>query len=271
MKNNTNVDAAHANELHNTVAEKHSANLQKKSGLTFRRKPKKNPKADLNKNRSLYFSIGLLAVLISTWSFLEIKSYDKVAFLEKEIVLVDDTIEIPQVIEFKTPPPPKPPVVPAEVKTIDDLDDTPETLLAPTETTQEEEILPDDVEEIEKIIDVIVPFFALEDVPVFPGCENVSKRERKKCFEEKIMKHIKKNIRYPEEAQEIGAQGRVAVTFTIDKTGNITNIRKRGPDKSLESEAVRIIGKLPKMIPGKQQGKPVKVSFSVPITFRLSN
>ena len=58
------------------------------------------------------------------------------------------------------------------------------------------------------------------------------------------------------------------MVFVIDKDGNITNIRSRGPDKILEKEAERIVGLLPKMIPGKQRGKPVKVPYSLPIHFR---
>ena len=60
-------------------------------------------------------------------------------------------------------------------------------------------------------------------------------------------KHIRKNFRYPEIAQEMGIQGRVYVNFIISKDGSITNIRMRGPDKNLEAEAQRIISKLPKM------------------------
>mgnify|MGYP005832302291 FL=1 len=84
-----------------------------------------------------------------------------------------------------------------------------------------------------------------------------------------MQKHIRKNFRYPEIAQEMGVQGRVSVIFVIQKDGSIGNIRMRGPDKNLEAEAMRIIKKLPKMTPGKQRGRPVKVPFSIPITFKL--
>ena len=117
--------------------------------------------------------------------------------------------------------------------------------------------------------DVDVPFAVIEDVPIFPGCERVAKSKRRDCFQEKINKHIRKNFRYPEIAQEMGVQGRVYVNFIISKDGSIKNIRMRGPDKNLEKEAARIIGKLPNMTPGKQRGRPVRVPFSIPITFRL--
>ena len=83
-------------------------------------------------------------------------------------------------------------------------------------------------------------------------------------------KHIRKNFRYPDRAQEFGIQGRVSTLFTIGADGNIKNIRKRGPDALLENEAVRIIERLPKMKPGKQDGKAVDVPFSIPISFKLA-
>nr|WP_299488125.1 M56 family metallopeptidase [uncultured Allomuricauda sp.] len=112
-----------------------------------------------------------------------------------------------------------------------------------------------------------VPFSAVEEVPIFPGCEGAEDKE--KCSLQKIMEHIRKNFKYPEEAEKQGIQGRVNVIFEIDSEGNVGNIRKRGPHKLLEDEAERIIAKLPKMIPGKHKGKPVHVPFSLPISFKL--
>ena len=83
--------------------------------------------------------------------------------------------------------------------------------------------------------------------------------------------HINKTVRYPEIAQEMGIQGKVYMRFVIEKDGSITNIEVlRSPDRNLEKEALRIINKLPKMTPGKQRGRPVRVPFSIPITFKLN-
>jgi len=114
---------------------------------------------------------------------------------------------------------------------------------------------------------VDVPFAVVEEPPIFPGCENAE--DKRVCFNEMMQKHIGDNFQYPEEAQKKEIQGRVSIMFTIDEEGNITNIRKRGPDKLLEDEAVRIISKLPKMTPGKNKGKAVRIPFSIPITFKL--
>ena len=107
----------------------------------------------------------------------------------------------------------------------------------------------------------------IEEVPVFPGCEK--ENDKRACFQKMMNKHISKVFRYPEIAQEMGVEGKVFTQFTIKKDGSIGNILLRGPDKNLEKEAQRIISKLPKMKPGKQRERNVKVAFSVPITFKL--
>lgn len=121
------------------------------------------------------------------------------------------------------------------------------------------------VSENEGMIDV--PFSTVDEVPVFPGCENAS--DKRACFQEKMYEHISKNFRYPQEAQDKGIQGKVNLMFVIDESGSIKNLRMRGPSEILEQEAARIISLLPKMKPGKQRGKNVRVPFSIPIAFKL--
>ncbi len=113
----------------------------------------------------------------------------------------------------------------------------------------------------------VVPFAWVEEVPVFPGCENET--DKRACFNEKMQRHISKNFRYPQEAQEKGIQGRVNTMFTISKDGSIPKITLRGPDKLLEDEVERIISRLPRMIPGKYRGESVDVPYSIPVTFKL--
>ena len=135
---------------------------------------------------------------------------------------------------------------------------------------QDQEEIVEEVEVIEEELKLDIPFAIIEDVPLFPGCEKVSKPQRRQCFQEKMQEHINKNFRYPEIAKEMGIQGRVFCQFMIGTDGNISGIRTRGPDKNLEKEANRIISLLPKMSPGKQTGKVVRVPFSIPITFILN-
>jgi protein TonB len=231
-------------------------------------KTKKNPKVDLQKNSSLYFVIGLSLILFFSWQAIEWKTYKKTFDYEMLDVNEDDDEEIPITQQIKTPPPPPPP---ATQVIVEDEEEVEESIIESTETDNDEIIEVDDVSIEEDDLDVDVPFAVIEDVPIFPGCENVSKDKRRDCFQEKINKHIKRNFRYPEVAMELGIQGRVFVTFIIDKDGSITNILMRGPDKNLEKEARRIISVLPKMTPGKQRGRAVRVPFSIPINFRLQN
>ncbi|UWX55415.1 TonB family protein [Maribacter litopenaei] len=112
-----------------------------------------------------------------------------------------------------------------------------------------------------------VPFGQVDEVPIFPGCEDVS--DTRACFNEKIMEHISKNFRYPEEAQKNGIQGRVSAMFTISDKGMVQNLKLRGPDKLLEDEVQRILERLPKMEPGKNDGEQVAVAYSIPVNFKL--
>ena len=231
--------------------------------------PKKNPKADLNKNRNLYFVIGLTFVTFITWQAIESKTYEKTFDYEALNVEDDDDEDIPITEQIKTPPPPPPPPpAPEVIEVVEDEEEVEETVIESTETDQDEIII-EEIEVEDEFEDIDVPFAVIEDVPIFPGCESVTKSQRRACFQEQMNKHIRKNFRYPDIAQEMGIQGRVYVNFIISKDGSITNIRMRGPDKNLENEAARIIGRLPKMTPGKQRGRAVRVPFSIPITFRL--
>ena len=230
---------------------------------------KKNPKADLSKNSNLYFSIGLAIILFISWRAIEWKTYDRSGYGYEALNIDDeDDEEVPITEQIKTPPPPPPPPpAPEIIEVVEDEEEIEETIIESTETDQEEIV--EIVEVEEEFEDVDVPFAVIEDVPIFPGCERVAKSKRRDCFQEQINKHIRKNFRYPEIAQEMGIQGRVYINFVIDKDGSITSIRMRGPDKNLEKEAQRIIAKLPRMTPGKQRGRAVRVPFSIPITFRL--
>lgn len=129
-----------------------------------------------------------------------------------------------------------------------------------------------DLEEVHEVEEIIedMPFALIEKAPVFPGCEG-SESGLKKCFEEKIKKHIAKEFN-KNLAGNLGLSSgmkRISVLFKIDKTGNIVNVRSRAPHKALQDEAIRVIKTLPKMIPGKYEGKNIGVMYSVPIVFKV--
>lgn len=236
---------------------------------------KKNKRADLNTRSGLYFAFGLALALFLTWQALELKIdiSEKEVFIplsEEELIQED----IPITKEIKTLPPPPPAAAPDVIEIVENTEEVVETVIESTETSQDE-IIEDvveveDVEVVEEEVIEEVPFAIIESAPVFPGCEKLSKAMQRDCFNKKIQEHVTKNFRYPPTAQELNIQGKVYVTFVIDNDGNITNIRTRGPDKSLEKEAKRIISLLPKMIPGKQRGRAVRVPYSIPINFKLA-
>ncbi|GAA4232739.1 hypothetical protein GCM10022291_08160 [Postechiella marina] len=120
------------------------------------------------------------------------------------------------------------------------------------------------------IKDIDMPFSVIEKVPVFPGCEDLSNLESKKCFSNNITQHVSIafNTKIADSINLAGPQ-RVNVIFKISVDGNITEIRARAPHPALKTEAIRVIGALPKMIPGKHKGKNVNVLYSLPIIFEV--
>ncbi|WP_223551852.1 M56 family metallopeptidase [Aestuariivivens sp. NBU2969] len=123
--------------------------------------------------------------------------------------------------------------------------------------------------------DIEVPFAVIEDVPIFPGCENlVTNVEKRQCMSEKIQEFVARKFN-TELANDLGLKGRqrINVVFKIDRFGvvNLNEIRARAPHKDLEEEAIRVINALPKMIPGNQKGKEVTVPYSLPIIFEVED
>ncbi|RTL11302.1 MAG: energy transducer TonB [Flavobacteriaceae bacterium] len=241
---------------------------------------KKNPNVDPKRNSSLYFLVGLTAVLMLTYVSLEMKSQDPIEETV-EIGVADNMIVDEEEVILTMPPaqrlPPPPPPAPEVIQIVDNKQVLEEKKIETTEVNENKAVVVTQASSYgeeggtAEEIDEEVPFAVIEDVPVFPGCEGVAKNKRLECFMEQMAKHIKKNQQYPERAMEDNIQGRVAVLFVIDKDGSITNVQARGPKggELLEKEALRVISKLPKFKPGMQRGKPVKVKYSQPITFKL--
>lgn len=232
---------------------------------------KKNPKKDLNKSSGLFFATGMALVLAMTYFAFEWKTFYSNTDYDTSMNVEDELIEENPIFTLETPPPPPPPPAdPIIIEVVPDDPEIEETVIATTETNQEEVIKYEDIEVATVIEELDIPFAVIENVPVFPGCENES--DKRSCFNKMILKHVKKTFRYPTIPLEMGVQGKVYMHFVIQKDGSIGNIQiARSPDKNLGIEATRIISKLPKMTPGKQRGIAVRVPFSLPITFKLSN
>ncbi len=98
-----------------------------------------------------------------------------------------------------------------------------------------------------------------DEMPLFPGGEG------------EMLKFISRSIRYPVEAVKEKKQGRVVVSFIVEKDGSITHPTvKRGIDKSLDEEAVRVIKEMPKWTPAKHNGEVVRLEYTLPVVFRIS-
>ena len=110
----------------------------------------------------------------------------------------------------------------------------------------------------EEVSDEVPVFQVVEEMPEFPGGMG------------ECLKFLGKNIKYPVEAQKAGVQGKVIVQFVVEKDGNIANPKVvRSIDPDLDGEAIRVISIMPKWKPGMQKGQPVRVKYTVPVTFRL--
>lgn len=113
-----------------------------------------------------------------------------------------------------------------------------------------------------------IPYTITENKPVFPGCEDAEDKDM--CFKQKLDEHVRNNFTYPIEAQQANIQGRVYINFRITKEGTIEVLNTRGPSKSLQDEAERIINLLPHLTPGTDEaGNPINVTFAYPIVFKL--
>ncbi|MFI2742106.1 energy transducer TonB [Zhouia sp. PK063] len=104
--------------------------------------------------------------------------------------------------------------------------------------------------------------------PVYKGCENAN--DKKSCFRRKIIEHIAKNFRYPEEARKNKQEGKVFVAFTIDVDGSVKRVGAIGPFLPLCIEAMKLIKTLPRIKPATSNGKYVAINAMIPINFEIN-
>lgn len=239
---------------------------------------KKHQKARLLPNSKIFFQLGLALSLLLVYIAIEWKTVDRyVNEFNAYNVQSEEVEDIPiteRIQEVKPPPPPPP--APEKIEIVANEEEIIETVLESTETDESEfvEVQMEEIEEIveEEFVEKDVPFAIIEVPPIYPGCKG-TKAEKKKCMVEKITKHVSKHFNTGL-AQDLGlspGKKKVYVQFKISKTGEITNVRARGPHKRLEKEGVRVVKLLPSMTPGKQRSRPVGVSYTLPITLIVQN
>jgi TonB family protein len=114
-------------------------------------------------------------------------------------------------------------------------------------------------------------FSVVERVPIFTGCEDLEENEElKRCFQINILKHVAGEFKFPKEAIKKGIQGRVYINFIVEKDGSIQGIEVvRGAHPLLDIESMRVVSLLPEIQPAIQRGKPVRISFTLPINAKL--
>ncbi|HOJ25553.1 MAG TPA: energy transducer TonB [Bacteroidales bacterium] len=223
--------------------------------------PKKNPKKDLNRQRTLFLQIGLVFALAVVFLAFEWKTYEKSesTLASSGPVQIDE--EIVQITQQEQPPaPPKAPEVTTILEIVDD------------DVVVEDEINVDIEARADQAVQSYVPvltedepepvaeeiFTFVEEYPEFPGGDKA------------LREYILNNIKYPEVARTSGITGTVYVQFVVEKDGSISDVKVvRGIGGGCDEEAVRVVKSMPRWKPGKQRGQPVRVYFTLPIEFKL--
>lgn len=246
---------------------------------------KKNPKKDIRRWSLLFFQLGLILVLIVSWRAIESKTYEKKE-KEEEIVevkyndLEPEDVVVTERPQQNTPPPPPPPKAPEVIKVVDDDEDIEEDEPETVEDIDEPKVEVADISEIDSAPDEgdieeeieTVPFQAIQDVPLFPGCEKYKDNaKRKQCMSESIQKFVNKRFN-ADLASDLGLSGvtRINVQFTVDEHGDVTDVMARATEPELEDEAKRVVNMLPSMQPGKQRDRAVRVIYQLPIVFQVN-
>ena len=221
---------------------------------------KKSPKADLENKRGLFLEIGLVVALVLVIGAFAVTP--KEHRIEKvDLGYAPVEVEIVEVTREDQKPPEAPKKVDMavvsdmlEVVTNDTKIET-EIDFAEFDMNQAIEVAPVQTEEVfEEDI-----FIVVEEKASFMGGDEGTFRN-----------WVQQRVKYPAIAQENGIQGRVSCSFVVNKDGSIVDAEViRGVDPSLDKEALRVINSMPKWSPGKQRGKPVRVKYTVPVTFRL--
>ncbi len=238
---------------------------------------KKSPKANLEKYTKLFWQLGLVLSMLTIYLAIEHRTYEKEsAGLDVVTSTHEEDEEIEEFVieQIVTPPPPPPPAAPEVIEVVEDEAEVEETIIESTEMEVEEKVEVQEIVEVEEEEEVIedVPFAIIEDVPIYPGCEKAKGKDAKKaCMNKSLQKHVARKFNAGL-ASDLGlspGKKKIYVQFKITKTGSIQVVAVRAPHKRLEQEAKRVVKLLPKMQPGKQRGRPVNVTYMLPISFNV--
>ena len=234
---------------------------------------KKSKKADLEGTKGTGLLIGYIVALSLLFACFEYTTREYVetdkVFSTASFVSEEEVVPITQPIFTAAPPPPADAPQVAEILDIvDNNEDIVEEKIETSESTTEAISGPSAPVSGPVMVGPPAPtqeegdegeiFEVVEQQPAFPGGMD------------KLMQWLSKNLKYPASAQENGTQGRVVVQFVVNKDGSIVEPKViKSVDPALDKEAIRVVSAMPHWQPGKQRGKPVRVRFTLPVTFRL--
>ena len=222
---------------------------------------KKSNRADLKNKRTMFFEIGMIiaiAIVLAGFQWSTGEKSNPILTDNLGQFIPDDYAPITRPEPPKQPEAPKPTVVEV-IEIVDNGDDIPEVDIPDLTENLNTPITIIDMGT--EALDEAEPeiFIRVEEMPVYPGGERA------------LMKDIMSRVVYPELAKENGAKGRVFVQFVVNSKGEVDRVKiVRGVDVLLDNEAVRVIKTLTGWTPGMQRGKPVNVSYTVPINFQLN-
>jgi protein TonB len=229
---------------------------------------KKSSKADLEKDKSLNFLMGLVLGFAILFVGFEYGEKDIEISLVSGITAIIEEEEIEATEQPNEPPPPAP--EPEQVQIAEVINLVEDNIQTETFDFSSEDDASHAQTEVyvapvaavieEEEVDENYVFVTVEKHPVFPGGEGA------------LLKWISDNMVYPTIAAENGISGRVTCQFVVNVDGSVTDVEVvRGRDQYLDKEAIRVLKMLPKFTPGEQRGKPVRVRYSVPVNFKLQN
>lgn len=251
---------------------------------------------DVFRKRFTLLQLGMLFSLSFTLITLSWTSYEPFDIEPEEPYVVDDIVEVIPPRTYNEPPKLVLPTVKAppiiEVSDVIAHMEKPKLLeatveqptmdqkinLAQSVKTPKAVVVAPPPPPAEPVFDIPEIFEIVEEMPRFPGCEDLagSIADKKKCADEKLMRYLYKNLKYPSIARENSVEGRLYVRFIVEKDGSISNteiIRDIGA--GCGEAALKVIEKmnnLPlKWAPGKQRNTPVRVKYTLPVTFKLNN
>lgn len=219
---------------------------------------KKNPEVDVNKKSSMYFMIGAVVALSVLLLSFEWRVYDSTVSELGKLVLDAEEDEMIPITQQELPPPPPPPPQTTIIEIVEDDEEIEEELEIEDTDSDEDEVV--EIVEVEEEAEAAEEeiFTIVETNPSFPGGEG------------KMYAYLGNNMKYPPIARDNNIQGRVYVSFVVEKNGKITDVRVlRGIGGGCDEEAIRVVKSMPSWSPGKQRGKAVRVRFNLPIVFKL--